>query len=461
MCPSPLKRRSEVLTEHETDHHFAALKARLAAKEARVGIIGLGYVGLPLAVALNRVGFAVTGFDVDPAKAEQLNGGTSYIKHIGDDTVAEMVRSGRFEATGDMARLGAADAILICVPTPLDRHREPDMSFVVTTVRDLSAHLRAGQLVVLESTTYPGTTTEIVKPALEAAGLVSEQDLFIAYSPEREDPGNPQFGTQSIPKVVGGDGKRALALATLLYDQFVVRTVPVSSTETAEAVKLTENIFRAVNVALVNELKLVYGAMGVDIWEVIEAAKTKPFGFMPFYPGPGLGGHCIPIDPFYLTWKARAFDISTRFIELAGEVNRAMPYHVVDRTAATLDARSGRGLHGARILIIGVAYKKNVDDTRESPGLKIIELFEARGATVDYHDPHVPAIRPTRQHGGLTGRCSVPLERETLSGYDAAVVVTDHDGVDWQAVADAVPIVIDTRNALSGVQDHDGRVVKA
>ena len=312
----------------DIDALFAALKARLVSKQACVGVIGLGYVGLPLAVALNRVGFGVIGFDLDAAKTDQLNGGGSYIKHIGSDVVAEMVGTGRFEATGDMARLSAADAILICVPTPLNRHREPDMGFVVGTVRDLAGNMRPGQLVVLESTTYPGTTTELIKPALEASGLVSEQDLFIAYSPEREDPGNPQFGTQSIPKVVGGDGPKACELAAVLYDQFVVRTVPVSSTETAEAVKLTENIFRAVNVALVNELKLIYGAMGVDIWEVIEAAKTKPFGFMPFYPGPGLGGHCIPIDPFYLTWKAREFDISTRFIELG---RRGQPGHALPR----------------------------------------------------------------------------------------------------------------------------------
>jgi UDP-N-acetyl-D-glucosamine dehydrogenase len=371
------------------------------------------------------------------------------------------MRARGFEATSDVSRLGEADAILICVPTPLSRNREPDLSFVVSTAEALAPHLREGQLVVLESTTYPGTTADVVKPILEAAGLVSEETLFLAYSPEREDPGNINFKTSQIPKVIGGDGPRAFQAAAAIYGQFVVRVVPVSNTQTAEAVKLTENIFRAVNIALVNELKLVYEAMGIDVWEVIEAASTKPFGFMPFYPGPGLGGHCIPIDPFYLTWKAREFEVPVRFIELAGEINSAMPRLVVGKVAAALDERLGKGLSGAKILIVGIAYKKNVDDLRESPSLRIIELLEKRGATTAYYDPYIPLIGPSREHSGLTGRRSVSFDPATIRGYDAALIVTDHDNVDWDLLVDNARIVVDTRNATRHVRRHRDRIVKA
>jgi UDP-N-acetyl-D-glucosamine dehydrogenase len=432
---------------------------RIAAREATVGVIGLGYVGLPLALALVATGNRVIGFDIDPEKAEALNAGHSYIKHIGDEPVREM-RARGFEATADMARLNAADAILICVPTPLSRNREPDLSYVVSTAEALAPHLRPGQLVVLESTTYPGTTTEVLKPILEAGGLASEETLFIAYSPEREDPGS-DFTPSRIPKVIGGDGPKAAEAAAALYGPFVERVVPVSSTATAEAVKLTENIFRAVNIALVNELKLVYDAMGIDIWEVIEAASTKPFGFMPFYPGPGLGGHCIPIDPFYLTWKAREFEVPVRFVELAGEINTAMPHIVVDRLAAALDRQSGKGLNGARALIVGLAYKKNVDDMRESPALRIMELLEARGAATDYHDPFIPEIGPTRMHAALAGRTSVPLDAATVGRYDVVLVVTDHAGIDWEALVAAAKLVVDTRNATKEVAANRERIVKA
>jgi UDP-N-acetyl-D-glucosamine dehydrogenase len=443
----------------ESGSCFATLMQRIATREATVGIVGLGYVGLPLALALAASGNKVVGFDIDPDKAMRLNEGRSYIKHITDGRVRETLSRG-FEATADVARLKAADAILICVPTPLSRNREPDLSYVVSTAESLLPHLREGQLVVLESTTYPGTTAEVLKPILEAGGLRSEETLFLAYSPEREDPGS-DFNPSRIPKVIGADGPKAAAAAAALYGQFVERVVPVSSTQTAEAVKLTENVFRAVNIALMNELKQVYDAMGIDIWEVIEAASSKPFGFMPFYPGPGLGGHCIPIDPFYLTWKAREFDVPVRFVELAGEINTAMPRVVVDRLAAALDQRSGKGLKGARVLIVGLAYKRNVDDMRESPALRIMELLESRGAATDYHDPFIPVIGPSRRHAGLVGRRSVPLDSATVAQYDVVLIVTDHDGIDWDAVVGAARLIVDTRNATKDVVANRGRIVKA
>jgi UDP-N-acetyl-D-glucosamine dehydrogenase len=433
---------------------------RLESRRACIAIVGLGYVGLPLARALTGIGNRVIGYDVDAAKAKSLNDARSYIKHISDEAVRDM-RANGFEATSNTARLSEADAIIICVPTPLTRNREPDLSFVVSTAESLAPHLRPGQLVVLESTTYPGTTADLLKPILEGGGLVSEDTLFIAYSPEREDPGNIDFDTARIPKVVGGDGPKAAEAAAALYGQFVVRVVPVSSTQTAEAVKLTENIFRAVNIALMNELKLVYEAMGIDVWEVIEAARTKPFGFMPFYPGPGLGGHCIPIDPFYLTWKAREYEVPIRFVELAGEINTSMPRFVVERVGATLDARFGKGLNGARILVVGLAYKKNVDDFRESPALRIIELLEKRGATADYHDPFIPVIGPTREHAALAGRRSVALDPQVIAGYDLILVVTDHDNVDWDALVASAKVVVDSRNATRDVTRHRDRIVKA
>jgi UDP-N-acetyl-D-glucosamine dehydrogenase len=433
---------------------------RLSERTATIAVIGLGYVGLPLSQALTATGNRVIGFDIDPTKTAELTAGRSYIGHIPEASVRGMLAKG-FVATSEVAELAKADAILICVPTPLNRNREPDLAFIISTAESLVPHLQAGQLVVLESTTYPGTTEEILKPILERSGLRSEVDLFIAYSPEREDPGNATYNTSRIPKVVGGDGPKAAAAAAALYGQFVESLVPVSDTRSAEAVKLTENIFRAVNIALVNELKLVYAAMGIDIWEVIDAARTKPFGFMPFYPGPGLGGHCIPIDPFYLAWKAREFEVPVRFVELAGEINTAMPALVVERVAATLDARFRKGLNGARVLVVGLAYKKNVDDMRESPALRVIELMEMRGAQADYHDPWIPAIKGSRQHQALAGRRSVSLEPAKLEGYDAVLVITDHDGIDWEALVAGARVVIDTRNATKDVVHNRERIVKA
>ncbi|MBS7697984.1 MULTISPECIES: nucleotide sugar dehydrogenase [unclassified Chelatococcus] len=426
-----------------------------------IGIIGLGYVGLPLALAAATAGYRVVGFDVDRAKVESLQGGRSYIKHIGEDELGAVISAGRLEATTDFARLRAVDAIIVCVPTPLAAHREPDLTYVIRTTETIAPHLRRGHLIVLESTTWPGTTEEVMKPILERSGLKSGEDFFLAYSPEREDPGNPAFTTRAIPKVIGGDGPIALRLADALYSAIVAGTVTVSSTRTAEAVKLTENIFRAVNIALVNELKIVYERMGVDIWEVIEAAKTKPFGYMPFYPGPGLGGHCIPIDPFYLTWKAREYEISTRFIELAGEINTAMPHYVVERLARAFDQMTGRGLKGARVLLLGLAYKKNVDDVRESPAFKLIELLEHRGADVGYYDPHVPAIPPMREYPDYQGRPRIAWNGPAIAAFDVVLIATDHDDVDYKLVADNARLVIDTRNACARAGITAPHIVKA
>jgi UDP-N-acetyl-D-glucosamine dehydrogenase len=439
-----------------------SLLQRLEGRAARVGVIGLGYVGLPLVRAIADAGFATLGFDIDRTKVEALNAGRSYIRYIADQDIAALRAGGRFEATTDFGRAAELDVILICVPTPLSRHREPDLSFVERTAQSLAPHLRAGQLVILESTSYPGTTGEVLRPLLERSGLQSGSDLYVAYSPEREDPGNPTYSTAAIPKVVGGEGAIATWLAATFYNQFVSRTVLVSSPAVAEAVKLTENIFRAVNIALVNELKVVFDGMGIDIWEVIEAAKTKPFGYMPFYPGPGLGGHCIPIDPFYLTWKAREYDISTRFIELAGEINTAMPRYVVERLARALDQRAARGLNGAKILIVGIAYKRNVDDMRESPALVIMKLLEARGARFEYHDSFLPVIPPSREYTGFAGQRSIDLTPETIARFDAVLVATDHDDVDYHALVAAARLVVDTRNATWDVDvHHRHKIVRA
>ena len=431
------------LLSHET------LLARINARTARVGVIGLGYVGLPLAVAAARAGFAVTGFDIDPGKIVAIEAGRSYIEAVASDVLAEEHHAGRLSATSDFSRLGECDVIAICVPTPLTRHRDPDMSFVQRTCRDIAATLRPGQLVVLESTTYPGTTDGLVRRTLEAGGLSSGKDFFLGFSPEREDPGNRQFQTSTIPKVVAGDGAQAQALVAAFYGAVVKTVVPVSSTATAEAVKLTENVFRAVNIALVNELKVIYEAMGIDIWEVIDAASSKPFGYMPFYPGPGLGGHCIPIDPFYLTWASRAHELPTRFIELAGEINSAMPRHVVGRLAEALDRRLGKALSRSKVLVIGLAYKKNVPDIRESPSLKLIELIEERGGSASYYDPHVPEIPPTREYGAFKGRPSVAWREADIRAFDAVLIATDHDDVDYAALAAWSPLIVDTRNAFS------------
>jgi UDP-N-acetyl-D-glucosamine dehydrogenase len=435
--------------------------ARIEDRSARIGIIGLGYVGLPLAQSFAEGGFGVIGFDVDPAKVETLSRGDSYIKHIPKEMVQALSNDGRFTATTDPAALSKTDAILMCVPTPLTRHREPDVSAVTGSTEMLAKVLQPGQLVVLGSTTYPGTTDEVVKPILEAGGLVAGRDFFLAYSPEREDPGNAEYRTMTIPKVVGADDDGSRRVAERLYGQVVVQTVPVSNSRTAEAIKLTENIFRSVNIALANELKVIFTEMGIDVWEVVDAAKTKPFGFMPFYPGPGLGGHCIPIDPFYLTWKAREYEIATRFVELAGEINTSMPRYVIDRLAKALDERFGRGLNGARILMSGIAYKKNVDDIRESPALRLIELLEQRGAHVDYHDPYVPTIPKTREHAPLAGRASVALEPETIVAYDAIFICTDHDDVDYAALVHHGALVVDSRNILAKRGLLASNVVKA
>lgn len=440
---------------------YPAILARFEKSEAHIGIIGMGYVGLPLAIASMRGGFQITGFDLDETKIAALNAGRSYIKHISGDTLAAYQSTGKFSASADFSRLAVMDALIICVPTPLAEDRGPDLSYVVSSTETIARYLRPGQLVILESTTYPGTTAEVMRPILESGGMKSGRDFYLAYSPEREDPGNPVHETSSIPKVVGGDGPEALALALALYNNIVVSTVPVSSLDTAEAVKLMENIFRSVNIALVNELKLIYGKMGIDIWEVIDAAKSKPFGYMPFYPGPGLGGHCIPIDPFYLTWRARQFGQDTRFIELAGEINTAMPVHVVDVLAEALDARWNRSLDGAKILILGVAYKKNVDDERESPAFTIMELLEGRGAVADYYDPYVAQIHKTRDHLSLAGRRSIAWTTEALGGYDAVLIVTDHDEVDYAALVRDCRLVVDSRNATRHVTVGRDKIVMA
>lgn len=441
--------------------HGLKLQTRIETKAAVIGVVGMGYVGLPLAIAFAEAGCPVLAFDIDRAKIAALAAGRSYIKHIDSVRLAPLVGDGRLSATAELTRIGEPDVVLICVPTPLSRHLEPDLTFVEDTTRAIAAQLRRGQLVILESTTYPGTTREVMQPILEARGLRAGRDFFLAYSPEREDPGNPTYSTTKIPKVVGADDARSKALALALYRHIVPQTVGVSSTAAAEAVKITENVFRAVNIALVNELKLVFTAMDIDVWEVIEAAKSKPFGFMPFYPGPGLGGHCIPIDPFYLTWKAREYNQHTRFIELAGQINAGMPEHVIRVLSDTLDARTGRGLRDARILVLGVAYKKNVEDIRESPSLRLIELMEARGATVDFHDPHVAQIDNTREHPTLNFRRGVAWDVEAIADYDAVLIATDHDAVDYVELARAARLIVDTRNACGKASVTSPNIVRA
>jgi UDP-N-acetyl-D-glucosamine dehydrogenase len=424
------------------------LRRRIESRSARVGVIGLGYVGLPLALLFEEAGFHVLGLDKDPAKPEALHRGESYIRHIGRERVAKAFAAGRVAATTDFGRLGECDAIVICVPTPLGRHREPDLSYVRATADEVARRLRPGQLVVLESTTYPGTTREELLPRLASTGLACGQEFFLAFSPEREDPGNPRFSTQNIPKVVGAMDPASQELAVALYSAAVARVVPVSSPEVAEAAKLLENIFRAVNIALANEMKLVLDRMGIDVWEVIEAAKTKPFGFMPFYPGPGLGGHCIPLDPFYLTWKAAEHGVWARFIELAGEINTAMPQHVVERTARALN-RHGRSLKGSKVLILGLSYKADIDDDRESPSFEIIERLRAAGAEVAYCDPYIPVARKGREHD--IGLASVPCEAGEFGRYDALVVSTAHSDFRRKELFRDVRLVIDTRNLLAAM----------
>jgi UDP-N-acetyl-D-glucosamine dehydrogenase len=435
-----------------------ALLARIRQKHATVGIIGLGYVGLPLARAFIDGGFAVLGFDIDPTKVGQLQRGASYIGHIPSQLLGDMLKRG-FAATTDFGRLDEPDAIIICVPTPLTDTRDPDLTAVIKSAEAVASCLRPGQLVVLESTTYPGTTRQVVLPILERGGLKAGQDFFLAFSPEREDPGNGQFSTPTIPKVVGGLEPQSSALAVALYQQVVVRTVQVSTPEVAEACKILENTYRAVNIALVNELKVLYDRMGIDVWEVIEAAKTKPFGFQAFYPGPGLGGHCIPIDPFYLSWVARKYGMNTRFIELAGEVNTSMPAYVVQKVAEALNER-GKAVMGSKVALLGMAYKKDVDDPRESPGFEVMDLLLKKGAVVTYNDPHIPRL-PSMRHYPHLHMISQPLSPDYLQGQDCVVIVTDHSAYDWAWVVQHAPLLIDTRNAARAVTEHRERLVRA
>lgn len=428
-----------------------------------VGIIGLGYVGLPMAIQFARNGCPVTGFDVDEKKTESVNLGKSYIKTIQSEDIAEQVTAGRLTATADFSKVADQDAILICVPTPLDAHREPDLSYVTGTGKSIAPFVRRGQLISLESTTYPGTTEEDLIPILEAgSGLKAGEDFLVVFSPEREDPGNPNFGTRDIPKVIGGLTKECREAGCLLYQRAVKTVVPVSTTRVAEATKLVENIFRSVNIAMVNELKVVFERMGIDIWEVLDAAQTKPFGFMKFEPGPGLGGHCIPIDPFYLTWKAREFGVQTKFIELAGEINTAMPKYVITRLMEAL-SDAGKPLKHSKVMILGLAYKKNVDDPRESPSFVLWDLLLERGADVCYHDPYIPTAPYMRQHPKYAGINSLPLTPENLAAVDAVLIATSHDGIDYTEVVRHARLVVDTRNACRAVPEEikAGKLIKA
>lgn len=445
--------------------HKQQLLNKIHSKSAVIGIIGMGYVGLPLALTFAEKDFKVVGFDIDEKKIPLLNKGESYIKHIESSRIQNQVSRNRFSATSDFSKLLEVDAIIICVPTPLDEHREPDLTYIEESGKEIAKYLKEGHLVALESSTYPGTTEEVLLPILEngisaVVGIelddeesigVPKRDMkvgesfFLAFSPEREDPNNPDYTTSTIPKVVGGVTTNCLEVATALYDQVIVKTVPVSSARAAEATKLLENIFRSINIAMVNELKMVFDRMEIDVWEVIRAASTKPFGFMEFHPGPGLGGHCIPIDPFYLTWKAREYDINTKFIELAGEINTYQPYYVVEKTRDVLN-QHGKSLSQSKILLIGVSYKRNIDDMRESPSLKLIELFRSRGTHIDYHDPYIPKLPPTRKYNFEMK--SVELSPSKISAYDLVLISTDHDLVDYQLIADSAKLIVDTRNVM-------------
>ncbi len=426
-----------------------------------IAIIGQGYVGLPLALQFARSGATVVGLDIDTSKVDALNSGRSYIKHISGEAIAAQLQTGRFVASTDFSRIRSVEAAVICVPTPLNKNREPDISYIVETGKAMAPHLQKGTVVVLESTTYPGTTDEDLREVLEkGSGLKAGVDFHLAFSPEREDPGNPSSVVATIPKIVGGYTPECLRKATALYSIAIKTIVPVSSCRVAEAAKLLENTFRSVNIALVNELKVVYSAMGIDVWEVINAAKTKPFGFMAFFPGPGLGGHCIPIDPFYLTWKAREYGQHTRFIELAGEINTAMPEYVVHRVADALNDQS-KAIKGSRVLVLGLAYKPNVDDDRESPSYVLMNLLQERGATVDYHDPYVPVIKVTREHPHWAGKRSVPWDRKTVQAFDVVLIATHHAAVNYQELAAWCPCIVDSRNVMAQVATQPGQVWKA
>lgn len=436
---------------------YNKLRTLIEDRRAKIGVVGLGYVGLPIVLRFCEEGFLVRGFDIDTEKAKALNEGRSYIRHIPSDAISRFVKKTppSFSATSDMSLLSEPDVIIICVPTPLSDKREPDLSYVVKTAEEIARHLRPGQLISLESTTYPGTTEEVLLPLLESKGYKAGEDFFLVFSPEREDPGRTDFTTKRIPKVVGGVTPKCRDLGVALYSKIVDKVVPVSSTKVAELTKLLENIYRCVNIALVNEMKMLCDRMGIDIWEVIEASKTKPFGFHPFYPGPGLGGHCIPVDPFYLTWKAREYDFVTRFIELAGEINSSMPYYVVQKTMEALNDH-GKALKGSKILILGMAYKKDVDDIRESPSLDLVRLLQEKGAIVDYNDPYIPVAVSHRKGFQMT---SVELTAETLKSYDCVMIATDHSAYDYRWIVENSALVVDTRNATADIKS--GKIVKA
>lgn len=435
---------------------------KLQSKSATIGIVGLGYVGLPLMIGYAEKGIKVIGYDIDQSKIDSILEGKSYIEHIDGAPLAKAVAAGLVDATADFARAGEADALILCVPTPLDEHFAPDLSYVISTVDSLIPHIRAGQVMSLESTTYPGTTEEELRPRIESRGFTVGDDYYLVYSPEREDPGNKDFGTTTIPKVVGGTSAACAEIGQALYECVVTQVVPVRSTQVAEFTKLLENIYRAVNIGLVNELKVAADKMGVDIWEVIDAAATKPFGFKAFYPGPGLGGHCIPIDPFYLTWKAREYGVHTRFIELAGEINTSMPHYVVSRTAEALNTRS-KAVRGSRILLMGLAYKENVDDMRESPTFELLDELADLGADVAYFDPHIPVVGPTREHARWEGMRSIDWSEDAIAQFDCVLIATNHQAFDLESLLRAADLVVDTRNAVakSGLTPKLGQVVKA
>ena len=440
---------------------FNQIKSAFKNKSAKIGVIGLGYVGLPLVMAFIDKNFQVYGFDVDQKKIDSLSSGESYIKQISSEKINRIVLSEQFKPTNDFSEISKVDAVLICVPTPLNKKQEPNLSYITSTCNTILPYIKSNQLIILESTTYPGTCNEVLKPILEKSGLKSGENLFIAYSPEREDPGNPNFKTSNIPKIIGADGDNARELACLMYSQIVISTVPVSSMETAEAVKLTENIFRAVNIAMVNELKIIFNKMDIDIWEVIEAAKSKPFGYMPFYPGPGLGGHCIPIDPFYLTYRAKQFGEQTRLINLAGQINTQMPKYVIEVLEYNLQSKFNKVIKGAKILIIGLAYKKNVDDIRESPTFVFLDLLTASGASVAYFDPLVPIIPATREYLSYSGQKSIDWSSQELAKYDATIISTDHDNINYEELVSSSKLVIDTRNATSSINTNLDKIIKA
>jgi len=437
------------------------LRNAIERREATVAVIGMGYVGLPLSLAACGNGFRVLGMDIDAKRIGNLSKGISPIRTVSHEDVANANRSGRFDPSSDFTRLGEADLIIICVPTPLTRNREPDLSYIEQSAEGIARTLKRGQVVILESTTWPGTTQQVVKPILEKTGLKADRDFHLAYSPEREDPGNAVFTTKTIPRVVGAASEVALDLAATFYGQIVDKVVRVSSTETAEAVKLTENIFRSVNIALVNELKTIFSRFGIDTWEVVNAASSKPFGFMAFYPGPGVGGHCIPVDPFYLTWKAREVEMPTRFIELAGEINASMPRYIVDSLIDAMSRRLQKSLAGSRILLLGLAFKRDIEDVRESPALKVFEILAEKGAKVDFYDPFVEALPTAHIAPSIAGRRSIVWDVKALTNYDAAVILTDHTTVDYATAAAQIPLIVDSRNATARLSPVPGNVVKA